>query len=285
MEKYSFSIFPNENFMDLRLFQFGWEQCEPLHSFGPHIRNHYLFHYIISGRGVLDSQDENGVDRQYRLGPGRGFLICPGQINTYHADEKNPWKYVWLEFDGLRAADFLASAGLSVEQPIYSPWDLDMSEEVMRLMLYIAEHPEAPALHLIGYLHLFMDALIQSSANRRDAGGSRLRDFYMQEAVAHIERNYQRDLTVEELADTCGLNRNYFSKLFKEAMGCPPQEFIIRMRLSKATEMMRTEDLSIGEIAARCGYVNQMHFSRAFKKRYHVSPREWRSRNKEHTRR
>ena len=280
MEKYSLSIFPNENFMDLRLFQFGWEQCEPLHSFGPHIRNHYLFHYIISGWGVLSSQDENGVDRQYRLGPGRGFLISPGQINTYCADEKNPWKYVWLEFDGLRAADFLTNAGLSVEQPIYSTWDLDMSEEVMRLMMYIADHPEAPALHLIGYLYLFMDALIQSSASRRDTGRGRLRDFYMQEAVGYIERNYQKDLTVEELADICGLNRNYFSKIFKEAMGCPPQEFIIRMRLSKATELMRTEDISIGEVAARCGYVNQMHFSRAFKKRYHVSPREWRSQHK-----
>ena len=50
MENMSFSIFPNDNFLDLRLYQYGWEQCAPLHSFGPFVRNHYLFHYILSGQ-------------------------------------------------------------------------------------------------------------------------------------------------------------------------------------------------------------------------------------------
>ena len=45
-----FSIFPNERFMDLTLYQYGYEACDPLHSFGPFVRNHYLFHYVISGK-------------------------------------------------------------------------------------------------------------------------------------------------------------------------------------------------------------------------------------------
>ena len=102
MSEYAFSIFPNDNFLDFRLFQYGWEQCEPLYSFGPYVRNHYLFHYVISGRGGLVSNDENGESRRYQLEPGQGFLICPGLVNTYTADEQQPWKYVWLEFDGLR---------------------------------------------------------------------------------------------------------------------------------------------------------------------------------------
>ena len=97
-----------------------------------------------------------------------------------------------------------------------------------------------------------------------------------------MEQNFQRDLTVEELADVCKLNRSYFSKVFKESMGCPPQEFLIRMRLSKATELMKTSRSSIGDIAVACGYPNQLHFSRAFKKRYGISPREWRLENKLH---
>ena len=279
MADLSFSIFPNENFLDLRLYQYGWEQCGPLHSFGPFIRNHYLFHYVISGRGVLDSQKENGDSRHYELKAGEGFLICPGQINTYCADSEDPWKYVWLEFDGLRVTEYLDSAGLGIRQPIYRP-NAAGSGQVRDLMLYITDHPEASALHLIGYLCLFLDVLIQSSATRRDARGTRLRDFYIQEAVTYMEQHYQRELTVEELADVCGLNRNYFSRLFKECMGCPPQEFLIRMRLSKAAELMRTGDASIGVISALCGYPNQLHFSRAFKKRYGVSPRQWRDQNK-----
>lgn len=104
MDKLSFSIFPNENFLDFRLYQYGWEQCAPLHSFGPFVRNHYLFHYILSGHGQLDTADRHGTVRHYPLNPGQGFLIFPGQITTYSAREDDPWKYVWLEFDGLRAA-------------------------------------------------------------------------------------------------------------------------------------------------------------------------------------
>ena len=91
MDQYSFSIFPNENFVDLTIYQYGWERCAPLHSFGPAVRNHYLFHLILSGQGVLRSTGPDGTDRQDRLGAGSGFLICPGQINTYWAGEQDPW--------------------------------------------------------------------------------------------------------------------------------------------------------------------------------------------------
>ena len=94
-----------------------------------------------------------------------------------------------------------------------------------------------------------------------------------------MEHNYHRSLSVEEIADVCRLNRSYFSKLFRDVMGCPPQEFLIRLRLSKAAELMRTTTSPIGDIAMRCGYPNQLHFSRAFKRCYGVSPREWRTQN------
>lgn len=280
MENMSFSIFPNDNFLDLRLYQYGWEQCAPLHSFGPFVRNHYLFHYILSGQGVLHSDDGDGVTHHYYLGPGRGFLICPGQVNTYSADEKTPWKYTWVEFDGLRAAEYLEAAGLGVNQPLYEPRDLRLGAAVGERLLYIADHADASPLHLVGQLCLFLDQLISSSSTRREIRGGQLRDFYIQEAVNYMERNYQREITVEEIASACRLNRSYFSKIFKENMGCPPQEFLIRLRLSKATVMMKSSGASIGGIAAMCGYPNQLHFSRAFKKHYGVSPREWRDKNR-----
>lgn len=280
MGNYSFSIFPNENFLDLRLYQYGWEQCAPLHSFGPFVRNHYLFHYVISGQGYLDADDGNGVNRRYLLSANQGFLICPGQVTTYSADRTRPWKYAWLEFDGLRAMEFLESAGLTVDQPIYNPRTTAQGEAVRDEILYIAGRSDAAPLHLIGHLCLFMDGLIRSSVTRQEPRATQLRDFYIQEAVTYMEQNYQRDLTVEEIADVCRLNRSYFSKLFRENMGCPPQEFLIRLRLSKAADLMKNSRSSIGDIAAMCGYANQLHFSRAFKKRYGLSPREWRSQNR-----
>lgn len=283
MGDFSFSIFPNENFLDLRIYQYGYEQCVPLQSFGPFIRNHYLFHYVISGRGSLDATAEDGVTtRRYEIQAGQGFLICPGLINTYFADEHDPWKYVWVEFDGLRASESLRYAGLTAAQPIYRADDEAQSAQVRDLMLYIAEHSEASALHLIGYLCLFIDALMQSSSTRVSAQENQLKDFYIQEAVNYIEQNYQRNLTVEEVADACRLNRSYFSKLFKDNVGCPPQEFLIRVRLAKAAELMCSSNAPISEIAVRCGYSNQFHFSRAFKKHYGVPPQKWRAQNRKH---
>ena len=75
MNELSFSIFPNENFLDLRLYQYGWEQCAPLHSFGPFVRNHFLLHYVISGQGFLDSTAPDGVTHRYDLSADQGFLI------------------------------------------------------------------------------------------------------------------------------------------------------------------------------------------------------------------
>ena len=56
-----FHIFPHENFIDLGMYQYGYEQCDPGHSFGPVARNHYLFHYIISGTGTLMADDTKAV--------------------------------------------------------------------------------------------------------------------------------------------------------------------------------------------------------------------------------
>ena len=279
MEEYSFSVFPNENFLDLRLYQYGWEQCAPLHSFGPYVRNHYLFHYVVSGRGHLDATDASGMRRDYDLGPDQGFLICPGQISTYVADRNQPWKYVWLEFDGLRVSEVVESAGLDLSQPVYRPQSSAQGQRVRDIMLYMADHSDASPLYLTGLLFLFLDLLIQTSSTRRALHGVQLKDFYIQEAINYMERNYQRELSVEELADVCKLNRSYFSKLFKDSMGCPPQEFLIRLRLAHAADLMKGTRKSIGDIAARCGYPNQLHFSRAFKKRYGISPREWRLEN------
>lgn len=119
MSKFLFSIFPNENFIDLTLYQYGWEQCDPSHSFGPAARNHFLFHYILSGTGVLNANNEKGITKSYQVKSGQGFMIFPHQICTYIADQNLPWEYVWLEFDGLRAKELVDTAGLSCDSPIY----------------------------------------------------------------------------------------------------------------------------------------------------------------------
>lgn len=74
-----FTVFPSENFVDMCLYQFGREQCPPAYSFGPATRNHYLFHYVLSGTGRLLTTDSKGEPCQYQIRSGEGFMIFPGR--------------------------------------------------------------------------------------------------------------------------------------------------------------------------------------------------------------
>ena len=88
-----------------------------------------------------------------------------------------------------------------------------------------------------------------------------------------------KEITVEEIAESSGLNRSYFGKIFKDSVGKSPQEFLISYRMIKAAELLKLTRYSVGEIGNTVGYPNQLHFSRAFKSVYGVSPRNWRKDN------
>ncbi len=269
--KFKFHVFRDERFIDLNLYQFGWERNDPGHSYGPYARNHYLFHYVISGRGKLYANE-----KVYEITPRHGFLIVPGQITTYCADEEDPWVYTWLEFDGLRAHESLNLAGISGRRPVYTAWNAEAGRQLEEEMLYIVNHSDASPVHLIAHGFLFLDQLVQSSADRRHNSERRLRDFYIREALTFIEQNYQRDISIEEVAAECGLNRSYFGKVFRDAVGESPQAFLLHYRMARAAQLLKETRRTIGEIAAQVGYANQLHFSRAFKNVHGISPREYR---------
>lgn len=273
------NIFPNENFIDLCMYQCGYEQCDPGHSFGPAARNHYLFHYVISGTGTLMADDAKGITQTYSIKSGQGFLIFPGQINTYYADKRLPWEYAWIEFDGLRVKEALDLTELSKDTPLYHPHSKDLREQMLHEMLYIVNHAKESPFHLIGHLFLFFDYLTQSAKSTRLVQSSKMSDYYIKEAINYIEQNFQNNITIEDIAAVCGINRSYFGKIFRNSIGRSPQEFLMNYRMVKATELLKLTSLSIAEIGSAVGYENQLHFSRAFKTIYGISPREWRNRH------
>lgn len=271
-----FHVFQDEHYMDLNLYQAGWERCRQSQSFGPAIRNHYLFHYVISGKGILDASTPQGDSRQYQLHSGQGFLIAPGQVTTYIADAYTPWEYVWVEFDGLRARQILEECGFQPDAPVYRTNHPQAQSELQKELMHIVRNSKESMLQLLGHMYLALDILLWSSVSRKSVSKGNLRDFYIHEAILFIEQNYQNPITVEDLAATCGWNRSYFGKMFKKAIGKTPQEFLLQYRMNRATELLHSTSFSIGDIGKSVGYENPLHFSRAFKNVYGVSPREWR---------
>ena len=95
-------------------------------------------------------------------------------------------------------------------------------------------------------------------------------------AIEEINRNFtQNDLCVSHLAALCGVSEVYFRRLFLNALGVSPKEHIIQKRIEYAKSLLRSENFSLCEIALMCGYSESCHFSREFKKRVGVAPRDF----------
>ena len=85
-------------------------------------------------------------------------------------------------------------------------------------------------------------------------------------AVEHIKENYYKDLTIETLAEFVGKTPNYFSHLFKKEFGMTFSEYVNRIRIGKAKEMILNTNLLVYEIAEKVGYREYAYFVQVFKK-------------------
>lgn len=280
MSDVKFSVFSQHPFIDLNLYQSGYEKCDSLHLFGPAKRNHYLFHYVLSGKGKLISQKSNGKDETYHIKPGEGFVIFPGQVCSYIADESDPWTYAWIEFDGMVAKEAIMLAGLSPDKPIYHSRDLSVSRELKDLLIDLSDSNDHSPYYKIGKLYLFIDYLNRSSRDKPILTGERMSDFYIKEISNYIEQHYSEEITVESMAEYLNLSRGYLNKIFKRYTGKSPKEFLTSYRMAKAIQLLKTTQIPIGEVGLAVGYSNQLHFSRAFKNFFGVSPKIWRQMNK-----
>ena len=189
----NFHIFPSENFIDLCLYQYGHEKCAPGHLFGPATRNHYLFHYVISGTGTLMATHSKGQNINYQIRSGQGFMIFPGQITTYVADIKVPWEYVWVEFDGLHTTEILNLCGFTKDAPVYTSRSADLRKKMADELFYISRNSDQSSFHLMGHLYLFLDLLTRSVSTPRPSASSKMSDYYIKESINFIEQNFQND--------------------------------------------------------------------------------------------
>ena len=112
MQKYDYFLAPEQltSDTDLIIRNVGFSQCPPNYTYGWDTRDYYLIHYCLSGHGIYYA-----FDREYRIGPGDGFLILPGSTIKHLSDPRDPWNLCWVGFRGDRIPDYLQKAGLDQE--------------------------------------------------------------------------------------------------------------------------------------------------------------------------
>jgi AraC-like DNA-binding protein len=255
---------------DLYVYHYGMEKCEPKHPYGPALRDHFLIHYILKGKGTFRV---NGST--YTLKENQGFLIPPNIITYYEADELEPWTYTWVGFRGIKAEFLLKNAGLTMDNPIFT-YEGPALSAYFEAFRASENYKFSYDLRLQGYLSILLSELIeQNKGNTYENEKVSQKEMYIKKTIQFIETNYSRTISIDSLAKYLGLNKNYFSTLFKEEMGQSPQEYLIKYRINKACQLLENKDLSISQVSRSVGYPDPLAFSKIFKQFKGVSPKNW----------
>ncbi len=248
----------------------GLSRTEPLHSFGPALKPHYLIHYILSGKGKFSIGGE-----VYPLEAGYGFLITPDELAFYQADEEEPWTYVWVGFSGTQAAEYIENIGLSVRQPVFKS---DASEELYQIVKDMMGHNTfglSNDLRRNGQLGVFLSVIAEGSRVEKANEADRA-NIYVRKAVSFIQSNYCNPIKVTDVAEYVCINRSYLYTLFQNSLRMSPQQFLTTFRITKATELLQLTALPIESIALSCGYRDPLVFTKAFRQMKKMSPSNYR---------
>ena len=229
---------------------YGKESCCSGHTYGPAVRDCYLLHYVLEGKGTFIRGDG-----RYPVATGDIFVIRPGEVTTYQADTQTPWSYVWLGFSCNEELPFLQEAVLR-QMP------------VKHMFAYIGEHIEMRELDgkIFSLTHELLWTLSRNT-DREQKPGSR----YAEYLKVYMDNSYMNRISIEEVAERLHVDRRYLTALFRERYGQPPQSYLIELRLEKADGFLR-EGYSVTDAAVMSGFSDLSNFSCRYKSRYGISP-------------
>ena len=237
---------------------------------------------ILEGRGIYSGKKE--------------YVISPGDIYFYKNNE--PHCIVEIEDEGITLLNFYISPlyfrhlmsrgenerfGADFAQKRFaesrindflSPSD---AEIVSQMMLRIADEMRDRA---DGYEFMVENCLnaalviLSRNALPSDEKGLRVGSNYERifNSAAFIDEHYRENLSLDDLARDANLERTYFSALFKKIIGLSPCEYISVKRIERATELLRSTDMSTLDVAVACGFNNTANFNKQFKRYSGTTP-------------
>lgn len=138
-------------------------------------------------------------------------------------------------------------------------------------------------LYRMGIVYQYVSLAVESyekNASTKKRQNDLTPDDYVDYAIQYIHANYA-NAKIINVAAYIGVNRTYLATLFKKRMCMSPQEYLMQVRMNKASELLMTTDLPINIVAPNVGYENPLTFSKMFKKRYGLSPENYRKKNEE----
>jgi AraC family transcriptional regulator len=236
---------------------------------------------FLSGATLLEAYLPGQSRATWRLGPG-SVNIMPAEI-PFAARMAGAAKKIQLEID----PDFFnsvthndASSERLQLRAAFGAEDLFISQ----LLLALRDEAQAgyPGGNLYGEslgtalaAYLVRKYSARHQDLRQHRGGlpmNRLRS-----VTEYIEDNLETHLALVDLANTLGMNLFHFARSFKQSTGLPPHQYVLRKRIERAKSLLVEQELSIAEVALRCGFGSQSNFTTAFRRLTNVTPGAYRN--------
>jgi AraC-like DNA-binding protein len=247
---------------DFNVVQYGCRRCKPGFGEKPHIWPTFLMHYVYKGKGYL-----NADGRRIKVSANEAFIIFPGQIASYFADEKDPFEYAWIEFYGDGMKTLLPSCDFSVKNPIIKDDNGELGEKLWDI---VQSGNMSNAVLMSKFWALV--AVLDTGGEKNVDNAER----YVQQALHYIHGNIGNKTSVSDVSNALNISKTYFTGIFTKQMGIPPKKYILREHMEMAKELLQRTSYSVGEIANIVGYDASSDFTKAFIRYEGVSPSAYR---------
>ncbi len=273
-ETYDIVTNPHQEDPDLHILFAGQSQTRPGHQVGPKVFDYYLIHHILSGQGTFSTGDHI-----YKLGKGDSFIIEPGHLTGYKADPTNPWEYYWIAVKGKRFKLMLEQAGVTLTNPIIHASNHNHVKWLEKIKSTFKSRTSGGGLRTSGYLYLLLSDFqkVLHPERLKDSEAPTRIERHVKQVAQQLTTQYTEPISIENIAQSYGYNRAYFSKMFKVYNHVSPVTFLLNLRISKSRQLLRERlELTVEQIAYSVGFNDPLYFSKQFKRFYQLSPSEYR---------
>ncbi len=256
------ATFPLDNHPSPYLFT--WEEGRILHE--------YQLVYLVEGEGFFESQHTS----LQTLHAGHCFLLFPGVWHRYRPAEETGWTTYWIGFRG-SYADYLVQQGFFT--PSRPLMDIGFMDRLVSLFLDVlaVTKQEQPGYQqvagsmitlLLGHIHARQKCAMLPGADIEQS---------MDRAKVLLLQSIGDQQTLRDVADRMHMSYSWFRKQFKQYTGYSPGQYLLRLRVQRARELLADPDRSLEQIADELGFCSQAHFTRVFKQRTGVPPGAFRT--------